>query len=72
VQLGAVHARVVSTYTAESSGKSAAAAAGALDGKRLAHDWAAATEHLKVRHAAGAGRDIVAGGGGGERAEGGG
>jgi hypothetical protein len=72
VQLGTVDAGVVRTNTAESSGECTAAAASTLDGERLAHDRATTTENLEVRHATSSGRNIVAGGRGGERAEGGG
>jgi hypothetical protein len=72
VQLGTIDAGVVRTNTAESSGECAAAAASTLNGERLAHDRTATTEDLEVRHATSSGRNIVAGGRGGERAEGGG
>jgi hypothetical protein len=72
VQLGPVDAGVVSTYTAESAGKSAIADASTLYGKRLSHNWAATTENLKVGHAAGTRRNVVTGGRRRERAESGG
>lgn len=72
MQLGAVHTGVVSTHATKSTSKSTVSHASALDGKRLAHDRAAAAEHLEVGHAARTGRDIVAGGGGGKRAKSGG
>jgi hypothetical protein len=72
VQLSTIDAGVVGAHTPESSGKCGAAAASTLNGKCLAHDRAAATENLEVRHAPGSGRNIVAGGRRGKRAEGGG
>jgi hypothetical protein len=72
VQFGAVHTRVVCTHTTKSTGKGAVAAASTLNGERLAHDWAAATENLKVGHAASSGRNGMGSSRRGERAEGGG
>jgi hypothetical protein len=72
VQLCTIDAGVVGTNAAESSGECGAAAASTLDGERLAHNRAATTENLEVRHATSPGGNIVAGSRGGERAEGGG
>jgi hypothetical protein len=74
MQLSAVHTSVVSTHTAKGAGKSVVAIAGTLDGKCLAHDRAATSEDLKVRHASGAWSDFIAGSGrgGGEGAKSGG
>lgn len=72
VQLGAVDASVVSAHAAESTGKGAVARTGALHSKGLSHNGAALAEYLEVRHASSAGRNIVAGSRGRERAKRGG
>jgi hypothetical protein len=72
MELGPVHARVVCTRATKCAGEGTVSAARTLHGERFAHDGAAASENLEVRHAASAGRDIVAGGSGRERAERGG
>ena len=72
VQFGTAHARVVSTRATKSASEGAISGARTLHGERFSHDRTAASENLEVRHAAGAGRDMVGSGGGGERAERGG
>lgn len=66
----AIYAGVVSTSSAKRSRERIVA--NALNSKRLAHNWAAATKNLEVRHLASSRRDIVGGGGRRERAESGG
>lgn len=66
MQLGAVNTRVVGAHSAKSTGKGAVASTSALNGKCFAHDGTALPEHLEVRHASSAGRDIVASSGSGK------
>lgn len=54
MQSCAVHTRVVRTYTAKSASQRIVAIASSLHGKRFAHDGAATSEDLEVRHASGA------------------
>lgn len=63
VEFGPIDLGVVSPDTAKRTSESGIATASSLDSQSLTHDGAAATENLKVGHAAAAGRGIVGSGG---------
>jgi hypothetical protein len=63
---------MVRSHAAECASERTVATARALHSESFAHNRAAATKDLQIRHATSAGRDIVASGRGRERAESGG
>lgn len=62
--------RMVGAGATKGAGKNSVAGAGTLDGKRLTHNGAAASDKLQVGHAAATGRSAVSGGRGGEGPQG--
>jgi hypothetical protein len=72
MQFGPVYARVVGADSTKCTGQGAVAGPSALHGESLAHDGAALGQNLEVGHAPRAGRDMMVGGRGRQRAESGG